>query len=150
MGLPGVVLDKKGAIQVSGLSFETGGAKLKDESSQTIRKVAYSLVSRKGLIYIDGHTDSVPVKNPETLTITGAPCSYRGLSGCWICTAMRPTPSDSMNVMPRLGSNPGWPTPLDHGRSTRHITVNQNRRTTRLSSSRAIGCTSACPYLRVP
>jgi flagellar motor protein MotB len=68
-GVPGVVLDKKGAIQVSGLSFETGGAKLKDESSETIRKVAEALAARKGLIYVDGHTDSVPVKNPATVKL---------------------------------------------------------------------------------
>jgi flagellar motor protein MotB len=67
--LPGVAMDKQGAISVSGLSFETGGAKLKGDSIEIIRKIAEALTSRAGMIYVDGHTDAVPVKNPETVKL---------------------------------------------------------------------------------
>ncbi len=65
-GIPGVAVDKKGAIEVDGLSFEFAGAELKAESMASLQKVAAALLKRSGLIYIDGHTDNVPVANPKT------------------------------------------------------------------------------------
>lgn len=68
-GIPGVAVDKRGAIQVDGLdglSFELGGAELKAESVTLLQKLAPTLLNRPGLIYIDGHTDNVPVSNPRT------------------------------------------------------------------------------------
>lgn len=67
--LPGVAIDKRGAIQIEdldGLSFEVGGAELKAEAVTLLQKVATTLLNRPGLIYVDGHTDNVPVANPKT------------------------------------------------------------------------------------
>ena len=65
-GVPGVFADRKGVVEFTGLSFDFAGGKLKPESMKTLKQVADALAKRKGLVYVDGHTDNVRVGNPET------------------------------------------------------------------------------------
>jgi len=65
-GVPGVLVDRRGVVEFTGLPFDFAGGKLKPESMKVLKKVADALAVREGLIYVDGHTDNIPVANPET------------------------------------------------------------------------------------
>jgi flagellar motor protein MotB len=64
--IPGAFVGKEGTLLATGFSFETGGSKLEADSVKEVLKLAEVLNERKGAVYVDGHTDNVPVKNVET------------------------------------------------------------------------------------
>ena len=65
-GMPDVAVDKTGALKASGFSFELGGVELQPDSVKTVKTLAAALAKAPGRIYVDGHTDNVPVGNPAT------------------------------------------------------------------------------------
>jgi chemotaxis protein MotB len=65
-GAPAVLADQQGGVEITGLAFAFAGGQLKKDSLQAARKAAQVLKGREGTIYVDGHTDNVPVENPKT------------------------------------------------------------------------------------
>ncbi len=63
--VPGVVFDKSGAMQVT-ISFGRGGTETSAEATKTLKQIAAAIAKTTGLVFVDGHSDNVPVAAPET------------------------------------------------------------------------------------
>jgi len=63
--VPGVIVGHTGQVKVT-VPFALGGVDLGAAPQQTVRKVGKALARHEGLVYVDGHSDSMPVAQPET------------------------------------------------------------------------------------
>jgi len=63
--VPGVTFDKSGAIRVN-VPFGRGGVETSADVTATLKQVAAAIAKTTGLVFVDGHSDNVPVAAPET------------------------------------------------------------------------------------
>ena len=64
---PGVRVTETGTIELGDVLFDLGSADVKPEGQKVIAQIADALKNGGELVQIDGHTDNVPVKKPETV-----------------------------------------------------------------------------------
>ncbi|MFO7898500.1 MAG: OmpA family protein [Planctomycetota bacterium] len=62
--IPEAVADHTGAVRLV-VSFELGGVQIPEEQQTAVEKLAGVLASRKGRVFVDGHSDNVPIKSAE-------------------------------------------------------------------------------------
>lgn len=65
VGVPGVLVDDHGAMQVT-ITFELGGTELSEDNRKALQVVANALAERSGSIYVDGHSDNVALVRADT------------------------------------------------------------------------------------
>ena len=63
--VPQVLVDKKGAVQFT-VQFAIGGTDLTADALKSLLVIANSLAKQDGVVYVDGHSDDLPVDKPET------------------------------------------------------------------------------------
>ena len=70
INISGVTVDQSGNVQLT-VSFKMGGTEITPEEKAAVEKFAAIIAGKDGKILVDGHSDNVPVSNPETRRLYG-------------------------------------------------------------------------------